>query len=64
MRGKGRTPARQFRLGEEVLDRIDWLAQKRGGASRAQVIREAVSRLAEAEGYKPKSGRQPRTPAP
>lgn len=47
----GRTKARQFRLGGDTLSRLDWLAARLGLSSRAEAIRYATSRTADAEGY-------------
>ena len=47
----GATKPSQFRLGPGTLAEIDWLADRFGLASRADVLRHLVRKAALAEGY-------------
>jgi len=44
-----RTPATQFRFEKEILDDIDYLRERYGLSSRAEVIRHMTRRMAQEE---------------
>ncbi len=52
------TKARQFRLGEDTLAELDFLAERLGLSSRANVIRHLARRAAQAEGLPPQPGKK------
>ena len=47
----GWTTPRQFRLTAETMAELDWLCLRLGGLSRTDVLRLAIRRLAQSEGY-------------